>query len=402
MRRIIVKEARPGMVAARSVADPNAPAVASGSPGTLAVAGDVLTEAHLVRFHEAGVYELWVDDPGLDFLDDLYNPQGTVAERRLADALRDAILRVASWVPRDMIKHQGGLLRDTLQQVLHTAAGVPCCAAMADDASLLDHSCEVLAVATLLGLHLEEYLVEQRRRLVGRKACDVVNLALGALFHDVGELALPAEQRESQVAVAGLETGDWKRHTAEGFAMVRGRIDPSAAGVVLHHHQHFDGSGFGGLNTAGDSGARPLAGADVHVFARIVMVADWFCQSVFSNGSRLPQPLVRTLWEMQQTPQRHAFDPVVYQALMALFPPFAEGTIVTLNDGRQALVTRAHAAYPCYPEVHIIRDTADASGDAPSTTDLAERLDVAIQAEDNTSIEHYLFGMRKVHPLIAA
>ena len=400
MRRIIVKEARPGMIAARSVV--HEAAAPGGLSAALAATGEVLTLAHLMRFHEAGVYALWVDDPGLEFLDELCGSQATVAQRRLADALREAFLRVSSWAPRSVITTHESVLRDVLQQVWRAAAAMPCFAALAEDEVLLGHSCEVLAVATLLGLHLQDYLVEQRRRLNGKQACEVVNLALGALFHDAGELMLPAERRESRVALAEMESGDWKGHAAEGYAMVRGRLDPSAANVVLHHHQRFDGSGFGGLNATGGAVVDSLSGADIHVFARIVMVADWFCQSVFANGAQLPQPLVRTMWEMQETPMRRAFDPVVLRALLATFPPFAVGEIVTLDDGRQALVTRTDGAYPCYPEVHILHDAAEPAGDEPPTTNLAERLDLAIQAVDHTSVEHYLFGERKVHPLIAA
>jgi HD-GYP domain-containing protein (c-di-GMP phosphodiesterase class II) len=402
MRRIIVKEARPGMIAARSVVDPNATPMAGETPATLAATGKVLTLDHLIRFHEAGVYELWVDDPGLEFLDTLCGAQTTAAQRRLADALQDAFLRLSSWVAPEVWRRHEDFLRRTLHAVLYAAAVIPYFPALTENEALLQHSCEVLAVSTLLGMQLEDYLVAQRRRLNGRQAGDVVNLALGALFHDVGELAVPAEARESRAPVAEMMPEDSIRHVAEGYAMVHGRLDPSAASVVLHHHQHFDGSGFGGLNEPGGAAVRSLAGGEIHVFARIVMVADWFCRSAFANGARLPQPLVRTLWDMQQMPQRQAFDPVVLRALMAVFPPFAEGEIVTLDDGRQALVTRADGTYPCYPEVHVLHDAAEPHGDEPLTMDLAERLDVGIQAVDNTSVEGFLFGERKVRPLIAA
>src|SRR3982751_284293 len=53
MRRIVIKEARPGMIAARTVA---AQAAEPGTPAaTLAAAGEVLTLEHLVRFHEQGI-----------------------------------------------------------------------------------------------------------------------------------------------------------------------------------------------------------------------------------------------------------------------------------------------------------------------------------------------------------
>ena len=55
MRRIIIKEARPGMVAARTLV-----ATEDGQRVAVAKAGEVLGVEHLVRLHELGVYDLWI------------------------------------------------------------------------------------------------------------------------------------------------------------------------------------------------------------------------------------------------------------------------------------------------------------------------------------------------------
>ncbi len=399
MRRIIIKEARPGMVAARTLAA----VTPKGETAVIAGTGEPLTIAHLARCHEAGLYDLWVTDPGLEFFDELCS-QPTAAQVRLADALRDSFLRLSGCVCRSLLTRYDLVLEEVLRELLRTAPAVPCFKALTEDEALLAHACDVTAVSILLGVQLEGYLVEQRRRLHCKQARDVVNLALGALYHDVGELLLPPQQRESRRSF--LETDAWKQHTEEGYALVRGRIDPSAAGIVLHHHQRFDGTGFAGLPAGAaqfaDPGHRVLKGEAIHVYARIVMAADVFCQTLFA-GARLPQPMVKTLWQIQQMPARLAFDPTVLQCLLGMFVPFVEGTVVALNDQRQALVTHVEGPCPCYPEVYILRGEASEASEASGATiiPLAERGDLRIAAVDGAVVEPYLYGARRTAPLAA-
>jgi len=52
--------------------------------------------------------------------------------------------------------------------------------------------------------------------------------------------------------------------------MVHGEVEPSAATVVLNHHQQYDGSGYSGEGNAA------LDGQQIHVLARIVALTDQF------------------------------------------------------------------------------------------------------------------------------
>lgn len=397
MRRIIIKEARPGMIAARTLSGVGADA----QPVVIAATGQALAMEHLIKSHELGIYDLWVNDPGLEFCDELC-AQPTAAQVRLADGLRDSFLRLSTCLSRALFKRYTLVLQEVVQSILRTAPCVPCFNAFTEDEALLAHSCDVAALSILLGLQLEGYLVEQRRRLNCRQARDVVNLALGALFHDVGELMLPVTQRESRQAY--LENEDWKQHSAEGYAIVRGHLDPSAAGVVLHHHQRYDGTGFAGLPASAskprsvDAGPRVLTGEGIHVYARIVMAADVFCQTSFA-GARLPQPMVKTLWQLQQVPLRQAFDPTVLQCLLTMFQPFVEGSVVGLNDHRQAIVTKVDPQCPCYPEVQVLNPSQDGQA---TQLNLCETADFRVEVIDGMVVEPYLYGVSKAAPRQAA
>ncbi len=420
MRRIIVKEARPGMIAARSLPHPE-------QPGTAIVAGDeTITIRHILKFHELGVYDLWVNDPGLEFLDDLCCSQPTRSQQNLAEALRESFLGWAAHVPAAFTRRHAIQIQELAEGILRTAPVIPCLRAFADDQALLAHSCDVAVLACYLGIGLENHLIEQRRRLNCRQARDLLNLAVGALFHDVGELMLPPGQRESRLAAsacAGAVDADadaWKQHTAEGFAIVRGRLDPSASVILAQHHQHFDGSGFAAA--PGEESSLPggvagaLSGQAIHVHARIVMASDVFCQFLFGDPSsgpgRVPQPMVRALWQIQQPAVRKWFDPAVHQAITGLLWPFVEGMAVTMQNHRQAVVVKIPEAGSCFPEVESIGgrggsargpfEDTDVQLDVHTGGDQERRKENAVLAVDGSKVDGYLYGVRQDQPLAAA
>ena len=62
----------------------------------------------------------------------------------------------------------------------------------------------------------------------------------------------------------------WREHPALGYRLVRGKVSATAASTVLHHHQHYDGSGFAGADFP------VMRNKRIHIFARIVTVAEQF------------------------------------------------------------------------------------------------------------------------------
>jgi HD-GYP domain-containing protein (c-di-GMP phosphodiesterase class II) len=389
MRRIVIKEARPGMVVARAVRHPVETAT------FLAATGEALTVDPIVNFHEMGLYDLWVTDPGLEFLDELCSSQPSSAQMRLADGLRTSFLRFCSAASPGRFKRHEMLIEDLFRALLKAAPAVPCFQALTEDDILLAHSCDVAVLSMLLGLNLEQYLIDQRRRLNCKQARDILNLALGALFHDVGETMLPAQHRES-FSGRSADNDAWRQHTDEGFSIVRGHLDPSAAVIVQNHHQHFDGTGFAGATPPGGA-PRCQSGSAIHVYARIVMAAETFCLTHFAGG-RIPQPMVKTLRQLQHSSLRSKFDPTVYDCLVQFFPPFVEGMVVTMADGRQAVIRATDSACACYPVVSIVHSEGNQADEIINTAED----DALIAVVDGTPVEAFLFGTRQHRPLAAA
>ena len=157
----------------------------------------------VVYVHEFGIYDLWIDYPGLDFLDGLFSPELTKQQQRLCETLNDAFHEQSQFADVALpIQNYRSVIERLIHAILDSAATLPFMSVLSSiDDTLLRHSAEVSILGLMLGLRLDGYLIEQRKKYMNaRYAKDVVNLGLGCMLHDVGELQLPEKHRESRRA----------------------------------------------------------------------------------------------------------------------------------------------------------------------------------------------------------
>ena len=172
---------------------------------------------------------------------------------------------------------------------------------------------------------------------------------------------------------------------------MRGRIEPTAAIVVLHHHQRYDGGGYAGKDFPVQQGE------GIHIFARIAAVADVFTRlSAPSGGESMPQ--VWALNAMLSDKLRARFDPNVLRALVEVVPPYPPGSRVTLSDGNEAIVIDHHINDPCKPTVQRLPDNALPMPGQPlgKTVSLREQAKLSIVACDGKRTASYNFGPERI------
>lgn len=369
MLRVSLVRATPGMVLAQPVYHPDSPGHLLLKPGA------ALDEAALQRLTELRVGSIWIRYPALSFLAKYSSPlvreEHAKVTRLLGEAF-DAVSR--DGCARLEFGSYAGAIGSFLRQILEAPEASLFIEDMhATDRPLLTHAGNVCFLSLLLGLKLEGYLVNQRTRLSAGRARRIENLGLGALLHDVGVLGLPPEAQARWNATHDLSDPELRRHVLVGFDMVRTRIPPTAAAVVLHHHQCYNGAGFPAIPKL-DGRPAPLAGKQIHIFSRIVAVADAFDRLRYPPSPlRRPTgddageasdgvPVVRVLRALMRQAAARLIDPVVFKALLGVVPAYAPGSIVRLSDGDLAVVTDWSAEDPCQPTVrHLLRLDADAS-----------------------------------------
>jgi HD-GYP domain-containing protein (c-di-GMP phosphodiesterase class II) len=349
--------------------------------------GYVLERNVLDRLRSLGVGTLAVDWPGLEDLDRHLAPTLSPARQKLYEQIKETIsANQRRMRPAVSFTDYYATTRELVLSLLGNGTTPIYVEVLSRlGSSAIGHAAAVAHLSLVLGLKLETYLIEQRSRLPPRHAREVVNLGVAGMLHDMGKLKLPPNQQGFDVfheppdepTLAGH-----REHAALGYEMIRRGVEPSAAAAVLHHHQRFDGSGFPSLpqKTPPDT---PLAGTDIHVFGRILAMADGFDRlttPIDGSPRRSNLLAIRDL----RTKYAHWFDPKVLATLAVVAPPFLPGTRVTLSDGTLAAVSDVEPNAPFRPAIRRIGD--DPSAPPGEVVRLVEHPELAIERADGLDV----------------
>lgn len=382
MLRVPLNQARSGMVLSMGVHDPRR------QDRVLLKAGLTLDDVVISRLREFGIHEVWIRYPGLDGLLRCVSPSIFASRARVAHAVARLFGDVGSSCHgRLEFGSYRAVVGDLLDEMLANAGSAIFLDQLsARQSPLLRHSVTTCFLSLLLGIKLDDYMVQERKRLRAWQARDVVHLGMGALLHDVGLLTT----REASVAARtdAADDGDeeYRAHVQRGYDRTHDSIEPSAAAAVLHHHQRMDGRGFP------DRDGAAMVGPEIHVFARILAVADAFDQLRYGPerlaGPSTPRmPTVRALRLLRQDPWTQRLDPMVVRALVAVVPAFAPGSLVTLSTGATAAVVDWSHAHPCSPTVEIV-DLGRSSrlSKSPSRIDLARDPSITVSRAEGFDV----------------
>jgi putative nucleotidyltransferase with HDIG domain len=154
----------------------------------------------------------------------------------------------------------------------------------------------------------------------------------GALLHDIGKIAVPAEIINKPGPLDEDEWAVMKLHTVEGQQMLDrvGGVLGEVGRVVRSSHEHFDGSGY----------PDGLAGEGIPIEARIVCCCDAFSAMTTTRSYRKAMSMEAAREELVRN-SGSQFDPTVVVALLAVIRE--EGVVLgpdALDVGSPA---RAHS-----------------------------------------------------------
>jgi HD-GYP domain-containing protein (c-di-GMP phosphodiesterase class II) len=376
-----LEEVQAGMTLAAPVAHPDNP------EHDLLKRGYALETSVIPRLRDLGITSLYVDYPGLSDLDRHLAPQLCPARQAMYRQIREAMGRVQLHMSAGVsyaayYASTRELVTTLMNQGAHPVY-MERMSGLGPDA--VAHATTVAHLSLVLGLRLEAYLIQQRARLSAHHAREVVNLGVAGMLHDIGKMRLPEELRERceiDAPVAGAPDdaearAAWESHARLGYELLRGGVESSAAAAVLHHHQHFDGTGFPSVASP-ERGATPPAAANIHVFARILFVADLYANLAKPPGKNLRRGNLETL-HLMRTRYGTSMDPVIFRTLQAVAPPFMPGSKVVLADRTTAAVVAVRPTDPYIPVVRRFkRDGTELDGPTIDLRDTGTPLVVAL------------------------
>jgi len=157
---------------------------------------------------------------------------------------------------------------------------------------------------------------------LGERDTSIVRLS--SLLHDIGKLAVPDEVLFKP---GPLDDDEWmlmRQHPVTALhilGQIRSVADATPA--ILHHHEHFDGSGY----------PDGLAGDGIPLASRILLVTDAFDAMTTDRPYRRAMPVEAAVEELKRNVGTQ-FDPVVVAAFLRILE----------RHGAQPLAWKASAA----------------------------------------------------------
>ncbi len=388
MLRVPVRRIEPGMVLARPVPYPN-------DPYRFLLQRDrEIPMSAIPQLEKLGIFDVWVRHRSLEFLEDVIDEGLGQRQREVYWQVRRNFEEVMSGASLglDISDFQSAIsnLFDFLKQ--SRCGNVLLDKLDSFDCYLMSHSTNVCYLAMLLGMKLERYLIEERSSKTPQQAKNLKELGLGCLLHDVGKMKVPDEILNKPGRFTPEEREIMELHPVYGYEMVKGRVSPTAAQVVLNHHQRYCGGGYPQrVDVATGDPLPTMQGKQIPIFCRLATLCDVYDAATTKRIYHSAKPAVQVLHEMR-TFCKGFFDPVIEQAFYEIIPAFPIGQVVTLSNRIEAVVVDFNPSQPGRPKVQCLRSATGETFQDPSLEeiDLAIFTDIEIVEVEETDVRPYL------------
>lgn len=177
---------------------------------------------------------------------------------------------------------------------------------------------------------------------------NLVDLGVAALLHDIGMTRLPDALIEKKGKFTDQEMAEMRRHPQYGYEILArlGQQYRWLAEIALQEQEREDGSGY----------PRGLREEQIHEYARVVAVADFFAGLTRSRPDRrgmMPYEAVKFIIQNQ----RALFNQRVLKFLLAKLSAFPLRSYVKLNSGAIGRVVETFEAHTMRPTVEILYDS---------------------------------------------
>ncbi|MBI4567896.1 MAG: HD domain-containing protein [Planctomycetes bacterium] len=207
---------------------------------------------------------------------------------------------------------------------------------------------------TLLAINIAIYMSLGEREVRDAGVC--------AFFHDVGMVAIPERIIMKPGPLTVEEQAFVRQHPALGLKLL-GHVEEllDTVPIVVHQeHEFLDGTGY----------PRGLKGDDIHDFAKIVAVADYFDALASDRPYRGPNLPHHSVQGLLVGAKDRKYDPRVIQAFLRGVGLYPIGSWVRLSDDRLAKVVAALPTAYDRPVVKVY-GTETARLEPPPVVDLS-------------------------------
>ncbi|MDD5935987.1 MAG: response regulator, partial [Clostridiales bacterium] len=313
MRYITIEKALPGMKLAKPVYD--------NLNHILLSDGSELSKEYIDNLKRRGYPGIYITD---SLTEDIFIEETISAELRNkgVEALRnndiDTTLEVAKKIV-DQILHSKTVSLDMVD--LRTF-----------DDYTYRHSVNVAVMSGIIGMYLN------------LNETDLVNLCVAGILHDLGKLMIDPQILNKPARLTKEEFQCIKDHPALAVELIKDRWNVSATSRsgIMFHHENEDGSGY----------PKGLVGDEIHLFAKIIHVADVYDALTSKRPYKKPYDRSEAI-EYLLGGANILFDEKVVHAFTRAVPVYPKGISVYLSDGREAVIVE-NTSNPIRPKIRLL------------------------------------------------
>jgi HD-GYP domain-containing protein (c-di-GMP phosphodiesterase class II) len=320
MAEVLTENLAPGMVITKAV---------YAHDGTLLLPpGTELETAHLKQLRESGINSVQVKNPIQSRRDVKHISTKQATLHTVKSVFRKLTLK-------DMV--EAGSVKSAVSDILYQVVKDRNIMAHLTDVRSLDnyvftHSVNVCMLSLLIGFLMQ---------LPGE---ELKELGMAALLHDVGLHYVPQDLLYKRGGLAPEEYETVRKHTIYGYERLKSShgIPATAAQVAWQHHERSDGSGY----------PFGIKGTEIHLFARIVAVADVFDALLADRPFRkafFPHQAVEIIAD-----NGGQFDTEIVGIFLNNVVIYPLGSVVRLNTGDVAVVVDMNKSSQTRPVVRLI------------------------------------------------
>ncbi|TBL77477.1 HD-GYP domain-containing protein [Paenibacillus thalictri] len=173
---------------------------------------------------------------------------------------------------------------------------------------------------------------------------DLMPIALGGLLHDIGNAKIDDNLLYKPAKLTPAELEEVKKHTVIGYSILKSvpAINEGVKLCAVQHHEREDGSGYP-LGVKGDK---------IHVYAKIVAVADMF-HAMTNHRAHKKAASPYLVLEQLFTEAFGKMDPSMIQTFINKVTQFHNGTLVKLSDNRIGEIVFSDRSNPTRPWVNV-------------------------------------------------
>lgn len=201
-------------------------------------------------------------------------------------------------------------------------------------------------------------------RNLGIEKSRLHQLGVGTLLHDIGKTKVPLEILNKPGKYEAHEFEIMKQHVMRGAEVLAGTtgLTENYLKPTLEHHERVDGTGY----------PYHRSKSELSQFGMMAAVVDIYDAITSDRCYHQAKPAHEALQFLYMISQKGHLEHTLVQRFIQVVGVYPVGSVVQLNTGELAVVSRINRQTPLTPEIIVVKGTGNTLLSHPEKVDLSQ------------------------------